>query len=231
MRTIIFAGIFALSATSAIAQTGTPPAPSAPAEKAAAPSDPAARQPGGGKPANLCHELVVFMKAPPPEAAPATAQTKSAADAKSATAAANAPGASQPSAEKKAASAGENSGPASGQAVQPESSEKTGSAQEISGQSGPAHGSPEPNTKHATQGSVQNAPQTSSMSAPVPTEPTSPPKDSIMTVTEAEKLAENNDIAACQSAGRKLRLAGVVMPPPLLALTALNLRYQQAGGQ
>ncbi len=195
MRTIIFAGIFALSASSAIAQTGTPRAPSPPAAETAA-----AGQPGSGRPANLCQELLAFMKAPPPEAPAASAPAKPAAEAKSA--------------------------PASGQAVQPKAPDKSGSAQEISGQSGPAHGAPDPNPKQSAQGNVQNAPQTSSLSAPVPTEPTAPSKESIMAVTEAQALAEANDIAACQGAARKLRLAGVTMPPPLLALTALDLRYQ-----
>lgn len=208
MRTIIFAGIFALSASSSIAQPGTPPA--APAT----PADPVAAQQSGGSPANLCRELLAFMKAPPPEleAAPA----KPAAEAQNA-----------PSDKKEVAA---NSGPASGQSVQPQSSEKTGSAQDVSGQSGPAHGAPDQNPKSVgAQGSVQNAPQSSSMSAPVPNEPTSPPKETVMAVADAQMLAETNDIAACQGAARKLRLAGVAMPPPLLALTALDLQYQQAG--
>lgn len=238
MRMIIFAGIFALSASTSLAQTGTAPAPAAPGAETAVPVDPAAaQQAAAGGPANLCQEVLAFMKAPPPEApvAPTEAPAKPAAEAQKApaggqSAAAPAQGAApQTQASEKQAAAGENSAPASGDAVQPQSPTKTGSAQEISGQSGPAHGAPEPNSKSAAQGNVQNAPQTSGLSAPVPKEPTSTPKESVMSVTDAEALAETNDIAACQDAAKELRLAGVAVPPPLLALAALDLQYHQAG--
>ena len=65
------------------------------------------------------------------------------------------------------------------------------------------------------------------MSAPVPKEPTSTPKELVMSMTDAEALAETNDIAACQGAAKELRLAGVAVPPPLLALAALDLKYHQ----
>lgn len=48
-----------------------------------------------------------------------------------------------------------------------------------------------------------------------------------MDVAAAEKLAAANDIAACREASRKLRIAGVSMPNPLLALTALDMKLQQ----
>jgi hypothetical protein len=232
MRKIIFAGMFALSASTSLAQTGTAPAPAAPA----APADPAAaQQAAAGGPANLCQELLAFMKAPPEApATPAAAPAKPAAEAKNAPAggqsAAPAQGAApQAPSSGKQAGAGENSAPASGEAVQPQSPAKTGSAQEISGQSGPAHGAPEPNSKTAAQGNVQNAPQTSSLSAPVPTQPASTAKESVMSVTDAEALAQTNDLAACQGAAKELRLAGVAVPPPLLALAALDLKFHQAG--
>jgi hypothetical protein len=47
-----------------------------------------------------------------------------------------------------------------------------------------------------------------------------------MSVADAEALAQAGDIAACRDATRKLRLAGVAVPPPLLALAALDLKYQ-----
>ena len=68
------------------------------------------------------------------------------------------------------------------------------------------------------------------MSAPVPTDGKSVAKDSVLSVAEAEDLAGANDIAACQAAARELRLAGVAMPPPLLALAALDLQYQTTAG-
>jgi hypothetical protein len=237
MKKIIFAGIFALSASTSLAQTKPTPAPMAREAETAVPADPAAAPPADARgPVNLCQELLAFMKAPPPEAA-GTASAKPAAEAKNAPAGGQntvastqgtATSQAQPSTEKKA-EASENSAPASGKAVQPKSPEKTGSAQDISGQGGPAHAAPEPNSKPAAQGNVQNAPQTSGLSAPVPKEPTSTPKESVMAVTEAQTLVETNDIAACQGAAKELRRAGVAMPPPLLALTALDLKYHQAG--
>lgn len=157
-----------------------------------------------GGPANLCQELLAFMQAPPPE------RTGAAAKPKQEGVAANAPS-------------------ASGQAS-PQSSEKGSSSQEVSGQAGPAHESPDPKAKPVEGGTAQNAPQKSGVSAPVPTDATSTPKDSVLSIAEAAKLAEANDTAACQAAAKELRLAGVAMPPPLLALAALDLRYQSTAG-
>jgi hypothetical protein len=110
--------------------------------------------------------------------------------------------------------------------VPPQSPGTSESAQDVSGQSGPAHGAPEPSAKAAAQGNVQNAPQTSSLSAPVPTEPAKTSTESVLSLAQAEELATANDIAACREAAKKIRLAGAPMPPPLLALAALDPRYQ-----
>jgi hypothetical protein len=48
-----------------------------------------------------------------------------------------------------------------------------------------------------------------------------------MDVAAAEQLAAANDLPACREASRKLRLAGVSMPNPLLALTALDPKFHQ----
>lgn len=61
----------------------------------------------------------------------------------------------------------------------------------------------------------------------MPVEPDKTTKESVLSLADAEELASANDIAACQEASRELRLAGIAMPPPLLALTALDLQYQQ----
>jgi hypothetical protein len=100
-----------------------------------------------------------------------------------------------------------------------------GSAQQASGQSGVAVEAPKPNAAPAAQGSGQNAPQTSGQSAPIPAPPKATPKESVMTVQEAEALVEGDDMQACRDAGRKLRLAGVAVPPALLALTALDPKF------
>jgi hypothetical protein len=140
-------------------------------------------QPAAAEPADLCQELVAFMKAPSPEdAAP----------------------------------------------PKPDARPKDGdSAQEASGQSGPAHSAPEQNSGAESKTSAKDAQLKSGLSAPTPKDASSTPKESVMTVTEVEDLAGANDISGCRDAARKLRLAGVLMPPPLLALTALRPELQQ----
>jgi hypothetical protein len=169
MEKMVLAGIFALAASASLAQTD------------------ASEQTGG--PANLCQELVAFVREPPPA----------------------------------------EGGAASGEAVPPRPVEQTESAQEASGQTGPAHGAPQPTAQAAEGTTAQNAELKSSLSAPVPTDTTSTATQSVLSLAQAEELARADDIAACQRAARELRLAGVAMPPPLLALTALDLQYQQGG--
>ncbi|MYZ50517.1 hypothetical protein E4O86_22725 [Rhizobiales bacterium L72] len=104
-----------------------------------------------------------------------------------------------------------------------------GSAQQIAGQSGVAVEAPKPNTQTASPGSGQNAPQTSGISAPVPAAaPKAPPKESVVSVADAEALANAGDQLACRAAARKMRLAGVAMPAPLLALAALDPKFYNA---
>jgi hypothetical protein len=86
---------------------------------------------------------------------------------------------------------------------------------------------PKPNNAPAAAGAgtAQNAPQTAGLSAPVPDAPAKIDKLSIVSVEEAESLAEGNDMTACRQAARKLRLAGAEVPAPLLALAALDPKY------
>jgi hypothetical protein len=202
MAKAVLAGIITLAASTALAQT-----------------DSTSDQAGAGGPANLCQELLAFMEAPPEETAPAA--PAQAADAE------EEPGEEGASPEETAAAGGEDSEPASGEAVPPQSSEESSSSQEITGQSGPATESPDPNEEPVEPSTAEDAPQKNTMSAPVPADQTSTPKDSVFSLDEAQELADANDIAACQSAARELRLAGVAVPPPLLALTALDLQYHQ----
>ena len=228
MRSMFFAGIFALSASTALAQTGSAPAPAAPATSAPQAATPATQAAGQqtGKPANICQELVAFMKAPPPEAAAPAAPAKPAA----------APAQATPSQDKPAAQQGSSAlagtTPSNGAAsAKPETG--SNSAQAVTGQDGVATDAPKEGKDNAAagSGSVANAPQKESRAAPVPpADVTSTPKESVMTVAAAEELAGGNDIAACQEMARKLRVAGVSMPPPLMALAALDLKYQQEAG-
>jgi hypothetical protein len=198
MREMVLAGIVALSASTSLAQTSTAPGSAAPAADTATP---AAQQ--AGAPANLCQELLAFMKAPPEAAAPTAATPPQQAG-------------------KPASSAAAPAKPEAG----------TGSAQKITGQSGVASDAPEPNKDKVATGSPTNAPQKESRAAPVPPSDTSStPKESVINVAKAEELAAANDIAECQKTAREMRVAGIAMPPPLLALAALDLRYQQKSGQ
>jgi hypothetical protein len=206
MRKFILAGMFALSASASQAQTPTPPQPAAPAAPAAeTPADQAAASRQGG-PANLCQEIVAFMKAPPPEAPAPTG------------------------AEKKPAAASAKQGTTgSGDPAKKEGG--SGSAQKITGQDGVATDAPEPGKDNAASGSAKNAPQKESRAAPLPpADVTSTPKESVLTVEAAEQLATANDIAQCQKTAREMRVAGVAMPPPLIALAALDMQYQQKAG-
>ncbi|MBX6746592.1 MAG: hypothetical protein IRY87_31550 [Acetobacteraceae bacterium] len=188
MRTLALAGLLAMAAPVAMAQTG------------GAQPGTAAGQASGDRPANICQELVAFMKAPAPGQATAA-------------------GASTPA--QGAASSG---GPgASGQAVPTKPTNQTESAGQISGQSGVAVNAPAPNSAPvAKEGTAEAAPQKSSRSAPVPNASQGTPKDSVMSVQEAEELAKANNTQNCREATQKLRRAGVMMPPTLLALAALE---------
>ncbi|MGB3540130.1 MAG: hypothetical protein WBA42_18415 [Mesorhizobium sp.] len=130
MREIILAGALALSTVTCLAQTTQPSQPAS-SEAASGAVQQAASQQGA---ANLCQDLLGFMKAPPPEAS------------------------------------------------------KTDAAA------------------------------------------VSTPKEKVLTIEAAQKLADANDIAQCQKAAREMRVAGVAMPPPLIALAALDLKYQQKSG-
>jgi hypothetical protein len=103
-----------------------------------------------------------------------------------------------------------------------------GSAQQATGQSGVAVEAPKPGAPGAPAGQGQNAPQNSGISAPVPKAPEPPKKKPSMTLEQGQALATANDIPGCQSAARKMRREGVDMPPALLALAALDLKYHQA---
>jgi hypothetical protein len=86
--------------------------------------------------------------------------------------------------------------------------------------------SPAPGAAPAAASSAQNAPQNDSRSAPVPpSDVTSTPKEAVMTVQEAEALAQANNLQACHDAAQEMRRAGVSMPPPLIALAALDVKF------
>lgn len=219
MRSIVLVGAVVFSASTCLAQTDAPPQPATPGTAAQSQADAPAQRSG---PANICQELLAFMTTPVPEAeAPAPAKPAAAASEQA----------------KPAAESGENGNATSalagtteaGKAASPEADSETNSAQEITGQDGVATDAPEPGEAVDTaSGSVKNAPQKESRAAPLPpADVASTPRESVLTVEAAKQLAAANDLEQCQKTAREMRVAGVSMPPPLMALAALDLQYQQ----
>src|SRR3546814_17654162 len=96
MKQMILVGILALAASPSFAQTDGAAAPAA-APAAESPQTPAADpQAGGAGPANLCQELLAFMKTPPPETAAPSGPDKPAASPAGGRAEADGPGATPP---------------------------------------------------------------------------------------------------------------------------------------
>lgn len=213
MREIILAGMFAFSASTCLAQTTTSQPASPPAVQKSA-----AQQAG---PANLCQEILLFMKSPPPEAAASPGAAKPATTEKQA-------------APAKSGAAQQGSSTSAGTSATDKNASKdggSGSAQAVTGQDGVATDAPDPDKDKADSGSVANAPQKESRAAPVPpADVTSTPRESVLTMDAAQQLADAGDVAQCQKMARKMRVAGVAMPPPLIALAALDLQHQQKSG-
>lgn len=223
MRTLL-AGIFTLATSAAFAQSGSAPKPSAsensPPTTAGREAAVPMNQAEAGQPANLCQELVAFLKAPSEKnatpAKPAAAEKPPQSPAE------------ETSTRKETSALAGTAHTGAGATAKPE--READSSQAVTGQKGVATDAPEPSDQHAAAGSVANAPQKESRSAPLPpADVTSAPKESVITLEKAEALADANDIAECQGAARKMRVAGIAMPPPLIALAALDLRYQAGG--
>lgn len=143
-----------------------------------------------GRPANLCQELLAFVKQPEPAKAAAATPPQQA------TAVSNPSGASQgtPSA------AG-------------------GDVQQKSGLSGPTPaGSPNQAGTDAQRGPASKA----SQDAPSAAKPAPAPHPDAATVAKVEAAAAADDQLSCRSAARTMRVQGVALPPPLLALAALD---------
>ncbi|WP_244480238.1 hypothetical protein [Methylobacterium sp. Leaf465] len=149
-------------------------------------------------PANLCQELIAFVQKPEEK------KQEAATPPKQATAVSNASGKSdgQPS------TAG-------------------GDPQQKSGLSGPT------NTDTKAPTSDTRAPvsdgktvlaqaNAAAKSPPPPGAPAPSPKPDPAVVAQLEAAAGANDQTGCRAAARAMRVAGVIMPPPLLALAALN---------
>lgn len=159
-----------------------------------------AQAPGGaGKPANLCQELVAYLKQPDPTKPPA-------------------PG---------AAPAGEaNADPKLTTAVQ---APKPGDTPKAAGDGAPTEsGLSAPITTRTAQGAPgpQGAAQTTGAPAPAPAPvANTPSSDGKVTLEQAEGLAAANDLPGCRNATQTLRRAGAPLSASLLALGALDLKF------
>ncbi|KMO31511.1 hypothetical protein ACQVP2_09190 [Methylobacterium aquaticum] len=68
----------------------------------------------------------------------------------------------------------------------------------------------------------QGQAQAQSQAAPAPAGTPAQKKPSPEQIAQVDAAAEANDIRACRAAAQSIRRAGVVMPAPLLALSALD---------
>ncbi|GJD74867.1 hypothetical protein [Methylobacterium goesingense] len=60
---------------------------------------------------------------------------------------------------------------------------------------------------------------------PPPAAPAPSPKPDEALIAKIDAAAAANDQATCRAAARTMRVAGVIMPPPLLALSALDPKF------
>lgn len=206
-------GAFALSVGLAAAQDAAPA--------------PAAPEPG--KPANLCQELVAFVKQPEPAKAAATTPPQQA------TAVSNPSGKTEGG---KPAGASETQKTSGLSGTVSENGSKSEANRPAEAKNAEAKTVETKATEAKLADTTPNAatnPATdprarANAEAKVPPAPGTPapgPKPDPATVEKIETAAAANDQAACRAAARSMRVAGVVIPPPLLALSALDLKYFQ----
>jgi len=223
MRKLTFAALASTSALcvgAALAQTAAPTAAGQPAGASAR----------SGKPADLCSEVLAFVHPPAPSApasTPAQAQAATAQPPAHAATAVTAPsqnqGASQPSG---SAGAPQQSSSISGQVTPsgPGASGPQGAAQ-------PGGGGPPPVAGDAAKPPAPPAQQQAAAApkpaAPAPAAPAAPPpkKPSAEQIEKVEAAARDHNLQGCRDAAQDMRKAGVVIPPPLLALAALDLKF------
>ncbi|MFE1599854.1 hypothetical protein [Methylobacterium sp. ID0610] len=159
----------------------------------------AAAQEAGGPsrasnpPANLCHELLAFVKQPEPAKQAAVTPPQQA------TAVSNPSGQSQGA----PSSAG-------------------GDVQQKAGLSGPTTGDKPLGTGSNPEHARANAAAKNAPAAGVPA-PAPRPDDAM--IARVETAAAADDQLGCRAAARAMRVSGVALPPPLLALAALDPKY------
>ncbi|MCF4125861.1 hypothetical protein [Methylobacterium sp. SyP6R] len=98
-----------------------------------------------------------------------------------------------------------------------------GEVQQKSGLSGPvAQTGP---GASGPQGQAQAQAQAPSQAAPAPAGAPAQKKPTLEQIAQVDAAAGANDIQACRAAAQAIRRAGVVMPAPLLALSALDPKF------
>jgi len=160
-----------------------------------------------GRPANLCQELVAFVRQPvasmkavetPPQLATAVTARKS----------------GEPSEKPSAPGTPQNTSGMSGQI--------TASGPGAAGPQGAAQNKAVPNGSTATaSGPTRDAPVTA------PAAPRPSPED----VRQVEDAAGSNDLRRCRDVAQTMRRAGVAMPAPLLALAAMSPQLLEAASR
>ncbi len=165
---------------------------------AAQPSD--VSPPATGKPANLCQELVAFVRQPVAsmQATDTPARLATAVSARNT---------GEVSAKPAAEATPQSSSGQSGQI--------TASGPGAAGPQGQSQNGSAPTGSTATASGPE---QGKSATQPDPSKPTAE------NVTRIEAAAQVNDLPACQAVAQTMRRSGVVMPPPLLALAAMAPR-------
>jgi len=175
----------------------------------AAPATPPA--PAG--PANLCKELMAFVKKPEEK------KQEAATPASQSTAVSNSSGKSdaQPAAGGQPQQNSGLSGPPTAEAKAPDA--------QASGAKVPTSDTRAPVSAGNTVLQQANA---AAKVPPGPGAPAPSPKPDEALVAKIEVAAEANDQLTCRSAARTMRVAGIIMPPPLLALAALDPKFYTA---
>ena len=179
--------------------------------------------PGSGRPANLCQELVAFIRQPD------AARKADEAPARLATAV---------SAKKQDDSSAKPSADGTPQNTSGQSGQITASGPGASGPQGVSQNETAPSGSTATAvGPSKDTSQSASgrqgqqAAKPAPTAETSAPKPTAENVHQIEAAAAANDLQGCRAVGQRMRRAGVAMPPSLIALSALAPKLLEAAQQ
>jgi len=163
-----------------------------------------------GKPANLCKELIAFVHQP--EAATKTAETPP----QLATAV---------TARKSDGTSTKPSAPGTPQNTSGQSGQITASGPGAAGPQGDAQNKIAPVGSTATASGPATSASVAAPAAPLA------PKPSAENVQQLENAAGIDDVQGCRAAAQTMRRAGVVMPSPLLALSAMSPKLLEAASR